>query len=80
MKILLGAMTRACKRNNDVVKTRLPIHISLLELMLFELERMWQGKQIYLESLYKTILYFGYYGLLRVGEDGTKPAHTHWCK
>ena len=72
-KILLGAVTRACKRNNDIVKTRLPIHISLLELMLFELERMWQGKQIYLESLYKTIICFGHYRLLRVGEMAQSP-------
>ena len=67
-KILLTSITRACKLRNDRVKCRFPIHISLLEQILFELERLSNGAQPYLESLYKVIFILGYYGLLRVGE------------
>ena len=38
-KVLMGSLTRACKLENDEVKTRLPISGKLLEAMLFELEQ-----------------------------------------
>ena len=60
-------MTKACKVKNDVVYYRRPIFKSLLEILLFELERLF-CKDIYLEVLYKTILSVGYYRLFRVGE------------
>ena len=66
-EILLSTMTKACKVKNDVVYYRRPIFKSLLEILLFELERLF-CKDIYLEVLYKTILSVGYYGLFRVGE------------
>ena len=46
-KILLTALTKACKLVNDRVYTRLPITCGLLELLLFELERQF-SKQYYL--------------------------------
>ena len=52
---------------NDVVKTQLPIQKGLLELILFELEKMFDS-QPYLETLYKAIFSLGYYGLMHVGE------------
>ena len=71
-KVLLGSVTRACKATNDIVKTRAPIHIALLEHMCFEIERLWPN-QIYLEKLFKAVLCLGYYGLLRVGELAKSP-------
>ena len=67
-KVLLGSLTRACKITNDIVLTRLPIQCGLLELVLFELERMFGHAQLYLEIMYKALFSLGYYGLMRVGE------------
>ena len=65
--MLLHTLTRACKLVNDRVKTRLPIQVGLLEILLFKLERLFTN-QWYLEIVYKCILLIGYYGLFRVGE------------
>ena len=65
--VLLGSLTIACRLQNDVFRTRLPIHFKLLELILFEINRQYQD-QNYLSVMYKTIFAIGYYGLFRVGE------------
>ena len=65
--MLLHTLMCACKLVNNRVKTRLPIQIGLLEILLFELERLFNN-QWYLEIMYKCILIIGYYGLFRVGE------------
>ena len=65
--VLLGTLTRACRLTNDLVRTRLPIHGSLLELILFEFQREFSS-QPYLQALYKALFALGYYGLMRVGE------------
>ena len=63
---LLSALTRACKIKNDVVRTRLPIGLSLLDCICFEIERnIWDHYQ---RILYLTALLVAYYGLLRIGE------------
>ena len=68
-KILLTSLTKACRIVNDHVSTRLPIHCSLLECILFEIQRNFaKNNQIYLEKLYKAIFILGYYGLMRVSE------------
>ena len=66
-KILITALTKACKLKNDVFHTRLPIKIRLLELILYEIQRAY-AKQPYLDILYKTIFVLSYYGMLRIGE------------
>ena len=67
--LVLSSITKACKRKNDVWKTRLPIRLSLLESLMCEAERHYRIlQQSYLEYLYKTALIVGYYGLFRVGE------------
>ena len=66
-EMLLHTLTRACRLINDQVKTRMPIQIGLLEILLFELGRLY-NKQWYLETMYKCLLSMGYYGLLHVGE------------
>ena len=68
----LNTLTKACKLINDTVKIRLPISSQLLDLILFEIERIYQ-KQPYLEILYKTMLIVGYHGLLRIGEMTSSP-------
>ena len=66
-KILINTLTKACKLINDRVRTRLPIKLNLLEILLFEIERIF-ASQPYLECLYKTIFMLAYYGLFRIGE------------
>ena len=72
--ILLTSLTKACKLVNDRVRTRLPIYCSLLEMILFEIGRIY-GEQPYLQCMYKALFALGYYGLLRVGELTSSP-HT----
>ena len=68
-KVLLSSLTRACRLINDRVKTRLPIQCGLLELILFEIQKVFtSANQLYLEILYKALFALGYYGLMRVGE------------
>ena len=69
-KYLLTAMTKACKLQNDHVRTRLPIKQRMLNMLLkcifehFELEM----GQYYLSKLYRAMFASAYYGLLRIGE------------
>ena len=73
-EVLLSSLVRACKLKNDIMKIRLPIHCSLLEMILFEVQRFYKKKmQPYLETLYKAIFALGYYGLMRVGELTASP-------
>ena len=71
---LLHTLTRTCKINNDSVRTHLPIHRGLMEMILFEIERQY-SMQPYLSLMYKTLFALAYYGLLRVGEL-TRSSHT----
>ena len=65
--ILLNSITRGCRMSNDRVSACLPVTCGLLELILFEVRRMYKT-QPYLETLFLAILALGYYGLFRVGE------------
>ena len=76
-RLLLGTITKACRIKNDQLKCRFPIRISLLEIILFEIERFWNGKQPFLKIMYKTLFALGYYGMLRIGElTDTPSGHT----
>ena len=66
-KMLLNSLTQACRLVNDTVKTRLPIRVGLLEMILFEVEHIFTD-QPYLEIMYKALFSLAYYGLFRVGE------------
>ena len=66
-RILLSSLMRACRLRNDRVLARLPIHLRLLDLLIFEVKRMFR-LQPFLSVLYQTLLMFGYYGLMHVGE------------
>ena len=73
-RVLLGSLTRSCKLINDRVRTRLPVNQGLLEMMLFELERL-LSNQPFLMILYKAMFALAYYGLFRAGEI-TKSNHV----
>ena len=65
--LLLNTLTRACKLENDHLMQRILIKRGLLELILFELERMFPTS-MYNEILYKAIFVMAYYGLMRLCE------------
>ena len=68
-KVLLGSLTKACKLINDKLHIRLPIQCGLLELILFEVHRIYrQNGQIYLDSLFKALFAISYYGMMRISE------------
>ena len=73
-KILLTSLTKACRLVNNRVITRMPIQCGLLEVLLFELERIY-ANQPYLEIMYKSLLALGFYGLMRIGKL-TKSEHS----
>ena len=75
-KLLLSSITKACKKEYDVLRDRRPIQISILELLLMQIERKFQQEnQTYLESIFKTAFAVAYYGLFRIGEI-TMSNHT----
>ena len=51
--LISNSLTKACRITNDCARTLLPIHIGLLEILLFKLRRKFQD-QLYLCSLFKT--------------------------
>ena len=74
--IMVRSLAKACRIINDSVRTRLPIHCGLLEMLLFEVQRYFNTiNQPYLGLLYKTLFAISYYGLMRVGEV-TKSQHV----
>ena len=71
--VTFSSLIKACKVSNDVIKCRLPIHKRLLEILLFEVERIFNSP--YLITLYRAIILLCYYGMMRVGEL-TEGDHT----
>ena len=71
---LIHSLTKACRLINDKVKTRLPIHRGILNVLLKNIPRVFD-KQPYLETMYKALFITAYFGLFRVGELtlGTHP-------
>ena len=73
-KVLLKSLTRACKLENDTVKTRLPIQKGMLYIILGSLSEVYQN-QPYLMKLYRELFTTAYFGMMRVGEL-TASQHT----
>ena len=65
--LVLSSLTKACKMENDSVKSRLPIKRKFLDLILNELKIKF-SLQPYLQVLYITAFLLAYFGLMRVGE------------
>ena len=81
---LLSTLTRACKMVNDRVHIRRPIRRPLLEVILFEVGRLYNG-QPYLVIMYRALFALLYYGLFRIGEltkgdHPVKAADVHVAK
>ena len=74
---LVNSLTRACKLQNDRVRTRLPIRKSMLETLVRKTADHFEGdsSQPYLSILYRTMFVTAYFGLFRIGEItlGTHP-------
>ena len=66
-QVVLSSLTKACRLANDCRSCKLPIQRPLLEMILFEICRVYEN-QLYLCKLYQAIYILGYYGLMRVGE------------
>ena len=64
---LLSTLTHACQIKNDKLRSRLPIGRKLLEMLIFELNHIWDT-QPFLEAMYKAIFCLAYFGLMRIGE------------
>ena len=75
-KVLLSVLVRASRMVNDTLMVCLPIYLGLLELLLFELERLYDT-QPYLCILYQGAFSLTYYGLMWSGEITQSP---HVCK
>ena len=73
-KLLLLSLAKACRIKNDVISCRLPIQRGLLEIILFEVCRMFD-EQMYLKKMYLAVFCLAYYGLMRIGKltDGNHP-------
>ena len=67
-KVCLDIVVRACRLKNDQVQPRLPIHFGLLEMLLFEIERLYAATQPYLCTMYIALFSLAYYGLMRISE------------
>ena len=75
-KFLLSSLTRACRFINDKVKTRLPIHKEMMDILALQVEDDFLNlDQVYLATLYKAVFCTAYYGLFRIGElaSGSHP-------
>ena len=68
----LHTLTSTCKKLHDVIYIRFPIHKNLLEMILFDLERMFSD-QPYLEYMFKAFFILSYYDLFRPGELASGP-------
>ena len=68
----MNILTKACKIINNKVHHHRPISRHLLEVILFECERMFIN-QPHLDILYKTVFLIGYFVLFRVCELASDP-------
>ena len=69
---LLNSLTKACRLQNDIIMTRLPIYRDLLKVLLkYTTNRF--AAQPYLEKLYFAMISTSYFGLLRIGEVADSP-------
>ena len=59
-RALLNSLTKACKLKYYTVTTRFPISIALLEVILFELHRIYPA-QVYLLTMYRVIFALAYH-------------------
>ena len=74
-RVLLVALTKACKFRNDYVRTRLPIQkILLIELIRLTGIHFMDQNQPYLAVLHQALFSTAYFGLFRVSEITLSPS------
>ena len=71
-RVLLSALTRACKLNFDITHHKQPIQKNLMRKLLLTVDECY-GAQPYLAILYKAMIVTMYYGLFRIGEVTASP-------
>ena len=64
---LISSLTKACRLQNDQVRTQLPLQKGVLGILLKEIDNKWPAQR-YLTALYKAIFSTMYYRLLRISE------------
>ena len=79
-QFLLTSLTKACRFQNDRVKTRLPIRKKLLSIMLLKIHTVVGDNQPYLISLYRAMLSTAYFGLFHICEIAKSPENDHVIK
>ena len=67
-RLLLNSITRACRLNNDTLRTRLPIKKTLLTVIVKNIHKLFDSPQPYLTVMYRALFTTAYYGMFRVGE------------
>ena len=67
-KLLLNSLTKACRLQNNRVRTKLPICKGLMELLAKSVPKMYRSEQPYLILLFQTTIATAYFGLFRIGE------------
>ena len=67
-KVLIGALTKACKLKNDKIQVKILIRKSFLHTLVKKVDELFISPQPHLSILYKAMLTTMYYGLFRVGE------------
>ena len=73
-RCLINSLTKACKYQNDTVRTRLPITRDLLPLLLRKIDNLVPpSRDEYLCIMYKLLLSTAYFGLFHVGEITESP-------
>ena len=77
VKLILTSLMQACKLHNDVVCCRRPITKGLLELLLFEVDRVLNST--FLCTMYKAMICLRYYGMMREGELTESPHTAKAC-
>ena len=66
---LLGSLIKACRLKNDQIIHKLPIHHSMVQLIVSECIEYYEDLgQHYLATLYAAVFCSAYFGLLRIGE------------
>ena len=65
--LVIESLIKACRLVGDKVYVRLPISKNLLEMILFEIDRLFD-QQIYLKVMFKALFVVAYYGLMGIGE------------
>ena len=68
-RYLLSSLTRACKLNNDVIRTWFPIQRNLFGMLVQKCySTLCEVQQVYLANMYRALFTAAYFGMLRIGE------------